>query len=57
MTFRDAVQSYIFVFVQYYAMFDNNATRGELAKLYNAEQVKLYYAFFYLSNDDFIITS
>ena len=27
--------------VQYYAMFDNNATRGELAKLYNAEQVKL----------------
>ena len=26
---------------QYYAMFDNNATRGELAKLYNAEQVKL----------------
>jgi len=23
---------------QYYAMFDNSATRGELAKLYNAEQ-------------------
>ena len=29
-------------FVQsYYQMFDNNATRGELAKLYNTEQVKL----------------
>ena len=32
------------VFVQYYAMFDNNATRGELAKLYNAEQVIFSYS-------------
>jgi hypothetical protein len=30
----------LIIALQYYAMFDNNATRGELAKLYNAEQVR-----------------